>query len=143
VPEDDKHISITRYLKAPPSVVFEAWTRPELMAQWFFPAEGWRAEVTADLKAEGSYRVVMYDPGGGAHVQEGVYVEIEPLSKLVFTWTCPDLGVQDSLVTLEFAEAGGRTELTLTHRLPDDPEILREHEEGWHGCLGSLERWLG
>jgi uncharacterized protein YndB with AHSA1/START domain len=122
--------------------LFEAWCRPELMAQWFFPAPGWRAEVAAEVRTHGRYRVGMHDPGGGVHVQEGVYREIQPFSRLVFTWTCAELGVADSLVTIELLERGDVTELILTHELPDEPTILREHEGGWNGCLATLTRFI-
>jgi len=120
--------------------VFAAWCRPELMAEWFFPAPGWRADVTADGRVGGRYRVAMHDPSGGVHVQEGAYAAIEPDARLVFTWTCLELGVADSLVTVELRDLGSETELTLSHELPDDATILREHEGGWNGCLGSLAR---
>jgi uncharacterized protein YndB with AHSA1/START domain len=122
--------------------LFEAWCRPELMAQWFFPAPGWRAEVAAEVRTHGRYRVGMHDPDGGVHVQEGVYREIQPFSRLVFTWTCAELGVADSLVTIELVERGDVTELILTHELPDEPTILREHEGGWNGCLATLTRFI-
>jgi uncharacterized protein YndB with AHSA1/START domain len=112
------------------------------MAQWFFPAPGWRADVTADVRVGGRYRVAMYDPAGGVHVQEGAYKSIEPDSRLVFTWTCLELGVADSLVTVDLHDVGGKTELTISHELPDDPTILREHEGGWNGCLESLARTI-
>jgi len=137
-----RSIVVRRKLNAARARVFEAWCRPELMAQWFFPAAGWRADVSADVRPSGRYRVAMHDPGGGVHLQEGVYREIEPVSRLVFTWTCAELGVTDSLVTIELAGDGRQTELVLTHELPDDPTILREHEGGWNGCLGSLAQYL-
>jgi uncharacterized protein YndB with AHSA1/START domain len=125
------------------SRVFEAWCRPELMAKWFFPAPGWRAEVTADVRVGGHYRVSMYDPAGGVHMQEGVYRSLEPISRLVFTWSCAELGVADSLVTVELNDRGAQTEIVLSHELPDEPTILREHEGGWQGCLNSLAGYLG
>jgi uncharacterized protein YndB with AHSA1/START domain len=137
-----RSITVRRTFTAARTRLFEAWCRPELMAQWFFPAPGWRAEVSADVRRDGRYRVAMHDPAGGVHVQEGVYREIEPVSRLVFTWTCPELGVTDSVVTLELAERGAVTELVLTHELPDDAKILREHEGGWQGCLDSLSRFI-
>jgi uncharacterized protein YndB with AHSA1/START domain len=137
-----RSIVVRRTFAASRQRLFAAWCRPELMAQWFFPAPGWRAEVTADLRAEGAYRVAMHDPAGGIHVQEGVYREIEPDARLVFTWSCAELGVAHSVVTLELIEQGAATELVLTHELPDDPVIRREHEGGWIGCLGSLERFF-
>jgi uncharacterized protein YndB with AHSA1/START domain len=137
-----RSIVVRRTFTASPGRLFEAWCRPELMAQWFFPAQGWRAEVTAELRVHGRYRVAMHDPGGGVHLQEGVYREIQPTSRLVFTWTCAELGVSESLVTIELVARGDVTELVLTHELPDEPTVLREHEGGWNGCLGSLARFL-
>jgi uncharacterized protein YndB with AHSA1/START domain len=135
-------IVVKRSFAARPARVFAAWCRPELMAQWFFPAPGWRADVTADVRVGGRYRVAMHDPAGGVHVQEGAYTSIEPDSRLVFTWTCLELGVADSLVTVELRDLGGTTELTLSHELPDDAAILREHEGGWKGCLESFARYI-
>ena len=139
-----RSIVVRRTLPASRERVFAAWCRPELMGQWFFPAPGWRADVEADLRPEGRYRVAMRDEAGGVHVQEGVYREIEPVSRLVFTWTCSELGVSNSLVTLELhARGAASTELVLTHELlPPDPAIVREHEEGWDGCLNNLARFF-
>jgi uncharacterized protein YndB with AHSA1/START domain len=135
-------VVVKRAVTARPARVFAAWCRPELMAQWFFPAPGWRAEVTADVRIGGRYRVAMYDPEGGVHVQEGAYRAIEPDARLVFTWTCVELGVADSVVTVELRDLGAATELTISHELPDDAAILREHEGGWNGCLESLARYI-
>lgn len=139
---DTRTLVVRRRLPAPRPRVFEAWCRPELMARWFFPAAGWRAEVVADVRVGGRYRIAMHDPAGGTHVQEGVYRAIEPVSRLSFTWTCAELGVADSVVTIELADLGAETELVLSHLLPDEPRTLREHEGGWQGCLGSLIGYL-
>lgn len=141
-PPGSRSLVVRRNLPAARARVFEAWCRPELMAKWFFPAAGWRAEVAADVRVGGRYRVAMHDPAGGIHVQEGVYRSIEPVSRLCFTWTCAELGVAESLVTIELADLGPQTELVLSHELPDDPGILREHEGGWKGCLDSLIDYL-
>jgi uncharacterized protein YndB with AHSA1/START domain len=137
-----RSITVRRTFATSRERLFEAWCRPELMTQWFFPAPGWRTEVSADVRTSGSYRITMFDPAGGVHLQEGVYREIQPTSRLVFTWTCTELGVSDSVVTLDLIARGDLTELVLTHELPDDPTILREHEGGWIGCLDSLARYL-
>jgi glutathione S-transferase len=135
-------VSVRRLLSAPRERVFQAWTRPELIARWFFPGEGWTTAVTCDLRVGGRYELAMRDAEGGRHVQFGHYREIVPVSRLVFTWTCPELAVTDSVVTVELVDRGARTELILTHELPPDPDVRRGHEEGWHGCLGNLERLL-
>ena len=141
-PRDRSVVVVKRVFAAPRARIFSAWCRPELMAQWFFPAPGWRADVTADVRVGGRYRVAMRDPAGGVHVQEGAYTAVEPDSRLAFTWTCLELGVADSVVTVELREVGGKTELTISHELPDDATILREHEGGWKGCLESLARYI-
>jgi uncharacterized protein YndB with AHSA1/START domain len=136
-------VSVRRVLKARRERVFEAWTRPELMARWFYPGDGWTAAIRSDLKVGGRWEVAMRDAGGGRHTQFGEYREIVPPSRLVFTWSCPELEVVDSVVTVELIEQGTRTELVLNHELPPDPRIRRGHEEGWMGCLGNLEKFLG
>jgi uncharacterized protein YndB with AHSA1/START domain len=142
VPGARSVVVVRRAVAARPARVFAAWCRPELMAQWFFPTRGWPAYVEAEARVGGRYRVAMHDPGGGIHVQEGAYRAIEPDARLVFTWTCQELGVVDSLVTVELRDAGATTEITISHELPDDAGIRSEHEGGWKGCLESLVRYL-
>jgi uncharacterized protein YndB with AHSA1/START domain len=113
------------------------------MARWFFPGQNWTAAITSDLKVGGRYEIAMRDADGGEHTQFGHYREIVPVSRLVFTWSCPELAVVDSVVTVDLIDHGPRTELVLTHELPPDPKIRRGHEDGWHGCLGNLENMLG
>jgi uncharacterized protein YndB with AHSA1/START domain len=133
-------LSVRRVLNASCRQVFDAWTRPELMARWFFPGVGWTTKVTADVKVGGRYELAMRDTSGAVHEQSGEYREIVPVTRLVFTWSCPELAVVDSVVTINLVDLGGRTELELTHDLLPTPKIRRSHEEGWEGCLGSLER---
>ena len=135
-------VSVRRMLRARRARVFEAWTRADWMARWFFPGDGWTAAVTSDLKVGGRYEVDMRDKEGVRHMQFGEYREIVPVSRLVFTWNCPELAVTGSVVTIELTDHGDRTELVLTHQLPPDPKIRRGHEEGWMGCLGNLEKML-
>src|SRR5262245_26671055 len=135
-------ITVRRLLQARPQRVFDAWTRPELMARWFFPGVNWTTSVSTDLAVGGRYELAMRDGEGGRHLQFGEYREIVPHWRLVFTWTCPDLQVFDSVVTVELTERGPQTELVLIHQLPPDPAIRRGHEEGWEGCLANLERLL-
>ena len=135
-------ISVKRLLNAPRERVFDAWTRPDLMSRWFAPDAGWTVAVACDFRVGGRYELDMRDTEGGRHVQFGRYSEIVPVSRLVFTWSCPDLAVVDSIVTVELVDHGERTELILTHELPPDPKVRRGHEEGWEGCLGNLEKLL-
>jgi len=132
-------IELKRTLRAPRERVFAAWTRPELLARWLFPGQGWVANVESELVVGGRWSVHMREPSGALHHQFGVYREIEPVARLVFTWTCPPLGVTDSVVTVELTEHGSQTELVLSHVLPADPKVRQGHEEGWTGCLANLQ----
>jgi uncharacterized protein YndB with AHSA1/START domain len=139
MPETLEGLEIRRVLKARPERVFAAWTTPTLMSRWFFPDAKWSAEIASDLRPGGRWAVDMHEPAGRVHRQFGEYREVVPVSRLVFTWSCPDLGVVDSIVTVELtAHASGGTALTLSHELPPDPKIRAEHEGGWNGCLGNL-----
>jgi uncharacterized protein YndB with AHSA1/START domain len=112
------------------------------MGRWLFPSSGWTAVVESDLVVGGRWSVEMHEPSGTVHHQFGVYRAIEPVSRLVFTWTCPALEVADSVVTIELTERGDRTELVLSHELPQDPKIRHAHDEGWIGCLANLETFV-
>ena len=136
-------VSVRRFLQARRERVFEAWTRPDLMARWFFPGDGWTATITSDLRVGGRYEILMRDAAGDQHTQFGQYREVVPVSRLVFTWSCPELAVVDSVVTVDLIDHGQRTELVLKHELPPDPKVRRGHEEGWEGCLGNLDKMLG
>jgi uncharacterized protein YndB with AHSA1/START domain len=135
-------VVVKRTFKARRERVFAAWTKPELMARWFFPDASWSVDVQAELAPGGKYSLRMRDPSGAEHLQFGCYREIVPVSRLVFTWSCPDLGVEDSVVTVSLTARGESTELELLHELPPDPQVRKEHEGGWLGCLASLERVL-
>jgi uncharacterized protein YndB with AHSA1/START domain len=135
-------LTVRRTLSGPRDRVFAAWTRPELIGRWFFPEPGWTTTVEADVRVGGRWRLEMRDLDGGRHVQHGVYRLIEPVSRLAFTWSCEELGVADSLVTVELADRGPRTDLVLRHELLDDETTRRRHGEGWDGCLERLEELL-
>src|SRR3954463_10973066 len=99
-------ISVRRLLPARRELVFQAWTRPDLMARWFFPNQSWTAAITAKLEVGGRYHIAMRDGEGARHVQFGEYREIVPVSRLVFTWSCPELSVVDSVVTVDLVDFG-------------------------------------
>lgn len=136
-------LTIVRIVAAPRERVFAAWTRPEAIARWFMAGEDWKCVPQADVRIGGEYKLQMHDPTGAVHEQFGSYREIAKPERLVFTWTCIEVGVVDSVVTIELRElAGNRTELTLTHDLDAAPEVRRSHEEGWTACLANLDRVL-
>ncbi|MFO0601391.1 MAG: SRPBCC domain-containing protein [Myxococcaceae bacterium] len=115
----DTELEITRVFRAKPDVVFDAWTKPELVAQWWAPAQRARCvEVTADVKPGGKYRYVLQAlPGHGfAHSQGkpfafiGTYLELSRPSRLVYTHTFePMAHAGHCTVTVTFTAQGSST----------------------------------
>jgi uncharacterized protein YndB with AHSA1/START domain len=136
---------IERTFQAPAQTVFDAWTNEEVMRRWFHGQHGWETpEAQVDLRLGGAVRVVMRDPdkdvevGGGGH-----YTEIDPPTRLVFTWTWDDDdAARETLIELDFEEVDGATTVRLTHNNLRDQESVLSHEGGWTACFDNLERAL-
>jgi len=132
-------LEIVRQFPHEPARVFSALTDPAKMSQWFFCSESGATKVTNDLRRGGKYVVEMPHDGEPV-VIHGVYLEIEPPKKLVFTWNSTR-GVKDSKVTIELSPISGGTKLVITHELPEN--MVPEHREGWIVCFDNLESFLG
>jgi uncharacterized protein YndB with AHSA1/START domain len=138
---NETSLHLTCVVPSPVQRVFAAWTDPELMARWFFVEEAWTAEVENDLRVGGAFSIVMHASQDQTFECTGVYLEIEPPRRLVFTWT--SYAARDTRVTVELQDLGDqRTELTLTHENLVELDVRNNHAEGWGGCLASLERFL-
>ena len=107
----DRQIVVTRFFDAPRALVFEAWTKTEHVAHWWDPSGVPLAVCEIDLRPGGAFRWVNRAPDGGeGYVFGGIYREIDPPAKLVFTaLDSPDRGG-----TLVFTEEGKKTRLTIT-----------------------------
>jgi uncharacterized protein YndB with AHSA1/START domain len=136
-------LTVKRRLKAPPATVFAAWIDPEKIKRWMGPGEIVAQRVTADTRVGGRYRVEMRRPSGEAHNVSGVYREIVPNEKLVFTWSwdpAPGDEPYESLVTVLLKPDAGGTLLTLIHERLFDEESRTGHEGGWKAALDKLEK---
>ena len=104
----DREIVVTRIFDAPRDLVFEAWTKAEHVAHWWDPSGVPLAVCEIDLRPNGAFRWVNRAPDGGeGHSFAGVYQEITPPVKLVFT------GMMGS-ASLVFTKEGKKTKLTMT-----------------------------
>ncbi|MGH9367504.1 MAG: SRPBCC family protein [Thermoanaerobaculia bacterium] len=140
-------LRITRTYAAPREKVFRAWTEPQTLGKWFAPSDEYRTAVTElDVRPGGRYNIEMRHEGKVYSVR-GIFRVVRPPEKLVFTWQWenePDRGdAGDTLVTVDLFDRAGRTELVLTHERFPSETLRDEHEKGWTGCLGRLERLLG
>jgi uncharacterized protein YndB with AHSA1/START domain len=115
----DLEIRMTRVFDAPRQLVFDAMTKPEHVRQWWgCLGEGYSVPVCEiDLRVGGKWRYVNRHPGGEVAFR-GVYREITPPSRLVFTETMEPHPEPGSEVTVSLTEEGGKTRMTLTATYP-------------------------
>jgi uncharacterized protein YndB with AHSA1/START domain len=135
-------LTINRRLKAPPALVFNAWTDPSQIAQWFGPEQAEMLSAQTDVRVGGRYRMQFRTPDGEEHDVSGMYREVVPNERLVFTWGWRTLPDRISLVTIALQGDGEETVLTLTHEQLFDDAARDRHRYGWMGALDKLERYV-
>ncbi|HWA81688.1 MAG TPA: SRPBCC domain-containing protein [Acetobacteraceae bacterium] len=131
-------LTLVRRIKAPPARIYAAWTEPARMARWWGPDAGPVLSAEADPRPGGRFRVVFQTLDGETHDCRGVYREVEPDRKLVFTWQWVSKPDRESLVTVELRPIPEGTELTLTHAQFHDETVRDRHRVGWSGALEKL-----
>jgi uncharacterized protein YndB with AHSA1/START domain len=137
-------LTLKRRLNARPEKVYAAWTDPEKIARWFGPSQVIAGSVQAeiDLSSGGHYRIA-FDMTDGQHNQVGgVYREVVPNQKLVFSWAWHTTPERESLVTVSLKSDGDGTLLTLHHEQLFDEAARDGHESGWIGTLDKLEKFI-
>ncbi len=130
-------VTITRTIDAPRARVFRALTEAEQIHRWF--GGGMSAVVAArvDPRPGGSYRIDVRRRDGGDSTLTGVYREVVPPARLVYSWVWDD--AEETLVTIELSEvASDRTALHLTHAQIPHAEYGEFHELGWAHGLGQI-----
>ena len=137
-------LTLTRSYPVAPDKVWRAWTDPEAVKKWWGPGPGEPVSLAQlDVRVGGRFRIVFGGPDGKAHECAGVYKEVVPNRKLVFTWTWPNSTPErESLVTITFRTAGKGTELVFLHEQFFDEKVRDDHKRGWSGVLDKLERFL-
>src|SRR6266446_4395037 len=136
----DREIVLTRVFDASRRLVFDAFTKPELLKRWFGP-RGWSLPVCeVDLRVGGGFRFVMRGPDGKEMGMRGVYREITPPERSVHMESFDDYPVE-SQVTAVFVEDAGKTTLTATVLYPSRDvrdAVIKSGME--HGAAETYDR---
>lgn len=140
--ETSTSLRVSRVINAAPDAVFRAWTESAQLRQWSCPEGATVADVRVDLSVGGRYQIRMRGAEGQEHTAYGIYREIDPPRRLVYTWDWEEeeYRVGETLVTVEFTDLGGKTDVVVTHELFPNTEAKASHEEGWSSCLNRLAR---
>lgn len=139
---------LNRRFSAAPGELFPLWTAPAAMKSWL---GGNVPLVESDPRPGGALRILLQSPEGRTSAYVGVFREVRPPERLVFTWAreeapCgakerPD--TRESTVTIDLRPAEGGTELTLTHDGLPDEAAMEEYRTFWEGCLDRLDTAVG
>ena len=127
MPARDKanELKLTRIYDAPVEAVWEAWTDPEQVAQWWGP-RGFRLTThSRDLRAGGTWRYTMHGPDGTDYPNNTHYLEVEKFARLVYDHGATDDRPPLFRVTVLFSETGGKTRMDMTMTLPT-PEAAEQ-----------------
>jgi len=148
MPVEESELTISRFIKAAPAVVWKAWSTPEQLEKWWIPAPIECKVIKLDLRPGGAFETRMRE-GGGAfqpHV-DGCFLEIVPDTRLVFTTVLTE-GWQPAepwlaltaIITFEAEGSGTRYSARVLHKTAADSRKHDEmgFQEGWGAAIGQL-----
>lgn len=130
-------LALERTYPQSPEQVWAAWTDPQALRQWFFPADVPGVAIPKfDVRPGGEYRIE-FAAGAAmeAHVAVGTFREVVPGRRLVFTWDWQGQPPMGSVVHVELEKAGNGTRLTLRHEGLPGQEAADLHRLGWNAIL--------
>jgi uncharacterized protein YndB with AHSA1/START domain len=138
-------LTITRVFDAPRALVFSLWTDPRHAVKWWGPREHPAQELTIDARPGGSWRGRLRSVETGQDLwHHGVFREVVAPERLVFTFAWEEEGERglETVVTVTFAEQGGKTLMTF-HQAPFQSDFERDgHTGGWTSCFDRLDEQL-
>lgn len=145
-PPSAHELVITRLIDAPREKVFQAWTTPALLKQWFAPLPWTISKAELDVRPGGANRIVMRDPEGNEFPYPGVYLEVVKNARIVTTdaytsaWVPSEKPFMTAVMTFE--NEGGKTRYTARalHWTAADREAHEKmgFHEGWGQCADQL-----
>ena len=136
-------LTLTRRFSAAPEKVYAAWADPQKLVQWFGPTSVEEGSVTADidLRVGGRYRI-SFKVDGDYNEVGGVYREVVPNERLVFSWAWHSTPERESLVSISIRPEGSGSLLVFNHAQFVDAAARDNHERGWTEFLAKLENYL-
>ncbi len=140
----DRELVVTRIVKGPARLVYEAWARPELFARWWAPRSFCVTLISyeADVRTGGTYRLVMGHPSSDQPMSFfGKYIEVVPSSRIV--WTNDEGEDEGAVTTVTFEDQDGATLVVVRDLFPSkealDEAIASGSTSGWDEQLTQLD----
>ncbi len=139
---DTRELVIVRTFDAPRTLVFQAWSDPEMLKHWWGPQGFTLPFLEMDQRIGGKWRACMRGPDGTNYWQHGVTREIVPPSRLVFTTVWESDPDHEMVVSIDLIAKGNRTEMTLRQGLFRSAEQRDGHRDGWTQSLDRFAAYL-
>jgi uncharacterized protein YndB with AHSA1/START domain len=153
--QSDREIIITRIFKAKRDLVFQVWTEPKHITQWWGPKDFTTTVTEMDFRPGGTWRYIMRAPDGTEYPAKGVFREIVPPERIVTSDEFDegfekvfkaDIPSRLTVVTAIFEDLGDKTRLTL-QIMHSTAEDRRKHEEmgviaGWNSSFDCMDEYL-
>ena len=139
----DRELLLSRTLNAPVALVWEAWRKPEHIANWWGPTGFTNTITTMDLQPGGEWNLVMHGPDGTDYINKSIFREVVPFKKIVYE----HISYPHILATIEFEDLGDKTQLNW-HMLFDSAEEFLEVVKTYKAAEGlkqngeKLEQYL-
>jgi uncharacterized protein YndB with AHSA1/START domain len=137
-------VTLQRRYDASPTKVYAAWTRAEMIVGWFGPSDADQKSVKAelDVRTGGRFTIGFTHASGEYSRVSGIYKEVVPNEKLVFSWAWYTTPERESQVTVLIKPDGKGSLLTLKHEQFYDEAAAAGHKRGWTGTLEKLATYL-
>jgi uncharacterized protein YndB with AHSA1/START domain len=136
-----RELVIERVFDAPRSLVFEAWTKPEHLMNWFCPKGFTVPACEMDFRVGGRYRLCMRSSEGHDHWVHGVYREIVAGERIVWTGILEADG-NETVSTITFADHAGKTKLVVHQTYSFESDSTRGAPQGWRETLDRLDAYV-
>jgi uncharacterized protein YndB with AHSA1/START domain/predicted enzyme related to lactoylglutathione lyase len=136
---------VKRFIKAPRQRVFDAWTKPVDLMKWLGPQTCQVTNARVDAQEGGAFRFLVHSDLIGDMSLQGEYREVNAPERLVFTWKgsgSPECEIPESLVSVDFVDVEGGTDIHITHEDLPSAESRDDHAHGWNGSLDKLQKLL-
>jgi uncharacterized protein YndB with AHSA1/START domain len=133
---------VRRTIRATPERLFDAWTTPEQLVEWWGPDGVTCIAPLVDLRVGGGYRIGNRLPDGSEIWIAGVFEVIERPHLLTYTWRLEGTDGEPERVTVRFESRGPETEVVVTHERVANATLRDQHALGWHGCLAGLAQYI-
>ena len=141
--EQPAQLRLTRHYRVGAEKVWRAWTDPQALSQWFGPGKHptvTKAEI--DLRAGGQYSIAFNLPDGENVEVSGIYQEVSPHTRLVFSWAWKGTPERVSRVSIELNAVADGTEMVFVHDRFVDEKARANHERGWNEFFNNLDELM-